>query len=228
MAHEKIQEYNTNLVNNMIEIKILDYVKKINTLDNNINIDFIDEFIGLVGNNTFCIPHIMLQTYGVLTKINNTNDVKTLLEQNNFKVNEDYTVRNVPHRISSRTIYKNEYLLKPRTFKLCLMRAKNIKCYAYYYLLLEECISYYNEYKNTWNKKYITQLKERVTERSNVIDKLQETIDMLNKDREDQMKIQEKDRKVQKKNHNEQMKKSDEILKNNVDLKKIQKEQKNN
>ena len=54
MTHEKIQEYNTNLVNNMIEIKIL---------DNNINIDFIDEFIEFVGNNTFCIPYIMLQTY---------------------------------------------------------------------------------------------------------------------------------------------------------------------
>ena len=152
MTHEKIQEYNTNLVNNMIEIKILDYVKTINTLDNNINIDFIDEFIELVGNNTFCIPHIMLQTYGILTNIDTTKDVRILLEQNNFKKDKDYLVGKVSHQLPSGTKYKNEYLLKPRTFKLCLMRAKNIKNYAYYYLLLEECISYYNEYKNAWNK----------------------------------------------------------------------------
>ena len=42
-------------------------------------------------------------------------------------------------------LIKNEYYLHPRAFKMCLMRSLKTK-YAKYYLLLEECIKYYNDY----------------------------------------------------------------------------------
>ena len=200
MSYLTIEEYNTSLVNNKEDIDIMDYIKVINKLEYNIDISFIDEFIKLVHRKDFCIHHNMLQKYGVLALKDSTKDVKRLLEQNDFKENKDYTVGNVADRSSSRTIYKNEYYLKPKTFKLCLMRSKNVKLYALYYLLLEECISYYKEYKDELNKKYIIKLKDRIIKKDNIIiekddkiDKLQEKIDTL-------------------------IKNSNEILKNNAEL----------
>uniref|UniRef100_A0A6C0EC64 Uncharacterized protein n=1 Tax=viral metagenome TaxID=1070528 RepID=A0A6C0EC64_9ZZZZ len=39
------------------------------------------------------------------------------------------------------------------------MRSLKTKIYAKYYLLLEECIKYYNDYQIELNKKYIIKLK---------------------------------------------------------------------
>ena len=61
MKYNNVQEYNTYLIDNKLDPNILDYVKEINIINNNIKcIDFIDIFIELVGNDTFCIPYIML------------------------------------------------------------------------------------------------------------------------------------------------------------------------
>jgi hypothetical protein len=62
----KIQEYNSNLIENQITINIIDYVKEVNKLSYNIDISFIDEFIELVDKNDFCIHHDMLVKYGIL------------------------------------------------------------------------------------------------------------------------------------------------------------------
>ena len=58
-------------------------------------------------------------------------------------------------------IIKNEYYLHPDAFKICLMRSKNTKIYAKYYLLLEKCIKYFNDYQLELNKKYIIKLKNK-------------------------------------------------------------------
>ena len=52
--------------------------------------------------------------------------------------------------------------MHPRAFKMCLMRSLKTKQYARYYLLLEECIKYYNDYQLELNKKYIIKLKEKI------------------------------------------------------------------
>ena len=170
MAYLTIEQYNTNLINNK----------------ENIDISFIDEFIKLVHKKDCCIHHDMLQNYGILTKNKTTNNVKILLEQNSFKENKDYLIQNVSHLVLSRTKYKNEYYLKSRTFKLCLMWSKNIELYALYYLLLEECIAYYKEYQDRLNIKYISKLKDKIIkkdkiiiEKNDVIHKLQVLLNIL-------------------------------------------------
>jgi hypothetical protein len=45
-----------------------------------------------------------------------------------------------------------EYMLTPYAFKLCLIRSKNTKIYANYYLLLEKVFKYFNDYKIKYNK----------------------------------------------------------------------------
>ena len=149
-----IIEFNERLVENGEEINIITYIKKVNEEFFNIDIDFIDDFIELVNKDECCIPHEMLYKYGVI-KTSNSNDILTLLKQNEFLEESDYVaLRNVP-QCSSSLSRKTEYLLKPDTFKFCLIRAKNTKVYAQYYLLLEKCIKHYNDYQ-------ILQLKQKL------------------------------------------------------------------
>jgi len=149
---KSINEYNTYLVENQQQITIIEYVKEINKIDFNIDISFIDEFIELVSKNECCIHHDMLQKYNVITMKGTTNDIKKMLEQYEMEENKDYNLRNVSQVRQNRgTVIKNEYYLHPRAFKICLMRSLKTKKYAKYYLLLEECIKYYNDYGFLWN-----------------------------------------------------------------------------
>ena len=163
MEYTTIKEYNTYLVENQVNVNIIEYVKEVNKLKFKINISFIDDFIELVSKNECCIHHDMLQTYGILNLKGTTNDIKRILEQNEFIEKEDFDLRNVAQvRPQGGTVIKNEYYLHPRAFKICLLRSLKTKRYAKYYLLLEECIKYYNDYQIELNKKYIIKLKSKI------------------------------------------------------------------
>jgi small-conductance mechanosensitive channel len=67
------------------------------------------------------------------------------------------------------------------------MRSKNTKKYAKYYILLEKCIKYYNDYQLELNKKYIIKLKNKnkenkiiIKEKDDKIDRLEELITITN------------------------------------------------
>jgi phage anti-repressor protein len=148
MSYSTIQEYINYLIENQININIIDFVKEINKLNYNIDISFIDKFIELVSKDECCIHHNMLQKYAVSSLKGGTSDIKKLLDQNNFIENEDFRLRNVSESASKGgCTHKNEYYLSPEAFKICLMRSKNTKIYSKYYLLLEKCIKYYNDYQ---------------------------------------------------------------------------------
>ena len=148
-SYTTIQEYNSYLIENQVIINIIDYVREVNKFEFKIDISFIDEFIELVNKNECCIHHNMLEKYEVLKLDKGTYDVKIMLKQNNFIENKEFQIRNVPElRPQGGSSIKNEYYLHPRAFKICLMRSKNKKEYAYYYILLEVCIKYYNKRKN--------------------------------------------------------------------------------
>ena len=51
MVYTTIEEYNTYLVENQINVNIIDFVKEVNKIKYNIDISFIDEFIELVSKN---------------------------------------------------------------------------------------------------------------------------------------------------------------------------------
>ena len=156
VCYTTIEEYNNYLVENQININIIDYVKEVNKLEFKIKIDFIDDFIELVSKKECCIHHNMLEKYGVLTLNKGTSRVKELIDQYEFKNNIDFHLSEVREvRIQGGSCIKNEYYLHPRAFKICLMRSKNMKVYAYYYLLLEEAIKYFNDYQIELNKRYI-------------------------------------------------------------------------
>jgi len=122
----------------------------------------------------------MLQKYNIISLKGTTNDIKRLLEQHNFINNEDFELRNIAQlRHQGGTSNKNEYYLHPRAFKICLMRSLKTRIYAKYYLLLEECIKYYNDYQHNLKEKYIIKLKNKLVQKNNKICTLEEKMDKL-------------------------------------------------
>ena len=224
MSYSTIKEYNTYLVDNKVPINIINYVKEINKIEYKLeDISFIDDFIKLVHRKDFCIHHSMLQKHKILSLKGSTNHVKKLLENNNFEENIDYTVTQVCHRVSLKTIYKNVYHLTPNCFKLCAMRSQNVKTYARYYLLIEIAMSYFSKYQIKLEKKYnieyieiITEHKEIINEQKNIITQKDDKINEQN----NKLDILQNQLKILLEKSDEQIRKSDKILKVNVDIKK--------
>ena len=134
ITHKSIEAYNEYLVNRHESVNIIDYVKTVNEIKCKIDIKFIDEFIELVNSDDFCIHHDMLIKYGVITKnILTTTKIKRMLDQYDLKFNIDYKTTNIGcFNISAGRGNKNEYILTPHAFKICLIRSRNTKIYMHY------------------------------------------------------------------------------------------------
>ena len=187
-VYTNAKEYNIYLVNNNIDINIINYVKKVNNFIYNIDISFIDKFIDLVEKDEICIPHELLIEYGVVTT-ERSNNVLQMFDQFDAIENKDYDLLNVQQvRKQGGTVIKKEYTLHPRLFKLCLMRSKNTLKYSKYYLLLEECIKYYNDYKDKMKQTEINRLMNKMditnNKLDNVISELKESNEQLKESNE--------------------------------------------
>ena len=157
-----ITEYNTNLINNMIDIDLIDYFKEVHQMFyKDINIIFMEYFLEICNKDEeFIIDHSKLKKYKIITS-GRSNDIKECLNRLELIENTDFIVRSVPQQqdISRGIRNVKEYMLTPYAFKLCLIRSKNTKVYANYYLLLEKVFKYYNDYKIEYNK-IILSIKE--------------------------------------------------------------------
>ena len=67
VSYTTIQEYNSYLIDNQVNINIIDYVKEVNKIKYTIDISFIDEFIELISKNECCIHHNMLEKYEIIS-----------------------------------------------------------------------------------------------------------------------------------------------------------------
>jgi hypothetical protein len=191
--HESPIDYIKNLVDNQINVNIIEFVKELNKIKFKIDISFIDEFIQLVNKDECCIHHSILQKYGISKLKGGTSHVRDMLNQYNFVENKDYELTNVRElRPQGGTSNKKEYYLHPRAFKKCLMRSKNTNIYADYYLLLEECIKFFNDYQIELNKKYIIKLKSKIVSKNNKISSLEEKLDTIIKSNEETKIMNEK------------------------------------
>jgi hypothetical protein len=199
-----INEYNNNLINNHIDIELINYFKDVHSkFYNKVDISFMSYFLEICNKeNKFCIDHIKLQEYKVITTIKSSTILQSL---NGFNLEEniDYQVHNVMQQSdTSRGVkYAKEYKLTPYAFKLCLIRAKNSKVYANYYLLLEIVFKNYNEYRIQYiqninkniskeNKElhrkvdellgYAKETKEQLDETNDKLDEVNDKYDNLN------------------------------------------------
>lgn len=148
-----VVEFNTYLSINLSNLSLKDYFNKYHEKFNQgskaVDISFMDYFLYLCKHKgDFVVEHEKLKEYGVLNNIDTSKDIKRSLEQFDLAENEDYRVGNVAQPVAQGGFSnKKSYTLTPKAFKLCLIRAKNSKKYAKYYLLLEEVVDSYNEYE---------------------------------------------------------------------------------
>uniref|UniRef100_A0A6C0H8Q3 Uncharacterized protein n=1 Tax=viral metagenome TaxID=1070528 RepID=A0A6C0H8Q3_9ZZZZ len=182
-----IEKYNNELIREQRNINIIDYINEVNKLFHKIDTSFINEFIDLISRNECCIHHNLLEKYEVISLSSSTFDIKRILDQNELIIEKDYILRN-SNQFNSKEGKgkKNEYYLHPYAFKLCLIRSLKTPKYAKYYLLLEECIKYFNDYQNKINEVYIISYKNRIgeylntiTEQNYKINSLKQKIDII-------------------------------------------------
>ena len=181
-----IQAFNQQLVLSCeSRYDILDYVKKINELSNNPieDLSFMEELMGYIQYNKCVVPHMLLVKYGVISGENSNNishNVLKMLERYNFKLGIDFKRLHLEALESNgKTYHKKEYMLHPKTFKLCLVRCKNTEEYARYYLLLEDSIKYYHEYQLMYKDHIIKMKDSKIDEQSRKIDEQSRKIDEL-------------------------------------------------
>jgi hypothetical protein len=130
-----------------------------------------------------------------------TTHVKDLMLQYIFIEGKDYRVSNVRDSApNGGCTHKNEYYLHPRAFKKCLMRSLKTQKYADYYLLLEECIKYYDAYQNKLKENYYITLLSKKEEdlkfKDDKIDKLIHLNEKTNKQNEEIIQQNEKFKKI--------------------------------
>ena len=119
------------LANNYTKIEIHDYIKEVNerlnkTLpkDKKLNLDFMDDFLKLCHTNEMCVPAELLIKY----KDADSNDIKRFLEANDLKEEVDYRLQKILEPVpQGGFVNKNEYFLRPITFKYCLLCVIKIK-----------------------------------------------------------------------------------------------------
>lgn len=163
-----ITEFNTYLSNKLKNIKLNEYFSLIQSqFYSNLDISFMDYFLELSNNeNEFIVDHIKLQEYKVINNLKSSTILQTL---NNIELieNEDYWVHNVMQPLKGKrgaTSGSKEYKLTPYAFKLCLIRSKNSKEYAKYYLLLEQVFKNYQEYQIMYQKVLLSDKDGKIDE----------------------------------------------------------------
>jgi hypothetical protein len=143
-----IQAYVAGLVAGGRQVHFHKFMKVVAELGGQLDISFAVKLQEMVRRNECCIPGEFLVDYGVLAGGNLGADIGRLLRRNDFVEGSDYLLcRAAEQHASGGGSNKKGYLLHPRTFKFCLMRAAKDKKYARYYILLEEAIFHYKDYQ---------------------------------------------------------------------------------
>jgi uncharacterized protein YoxC len=224
-----IQEFNTYLSDKLRNVKLNEYFNLIQSqFYSDLDISFMDYFLELCNHeNEFIVEHIKLQEYGVLTNVDTSKDIKRRLSSLFLIENEDYLLGNVAQsRLENQhggsNGNKKEYKLTPYAFKLCLIRSKNSKEYAKYYLLLEQVFKNYQEYQIMYQQILLSGKDKKLDEMKATIDKQSSQIDeLLNYGKQTTEKLNEiHEQNEDLKEQNDDLKDTmDDIKEQNEDLK---------
>jgi len=163
------------------DLTIIEYVKHIrNKYYPDMDIEFMNSYMSLIKNDTpndkYYISSDKLAEYGVLSIKQNrqtldVTHVKRYLDRIEvLKENTDYIFR-ILHVEKSEDGTKPRgrperhlYMLTRLAFSTCLLVSTNESKYRIYYLLLEECVKYYNEQQIVQKNNIINTLLRRLDE----------------------------------------------------------------
>ena len=204
-------EFNNYLSIYESNLTLKQYFTKYHTkFSNKVDISFMDYFLYLCENeDKFVVDQEKLKEYQVINISNDSNKIKRALEQFDLVENEDYRLDNVVVPVVQGGFStKKLYTLTPEAFKLCLIRAKNSKKYAKYYLLLEKVYYNYNEYEKLCKDNKILSISEENKSLHKKVDELlkyakqtQETLEETNEKLEEtNEKLDETNEKLEETN----------------------------
>lgn len=175
-----ITDFNTYLSNKLRKVNLNEYFSLIQShFYSNLDISFMDYFLELINNkNEICIDHQKLIEYGII-KPKDSNDIKECILKFNAKENIDYM--SLPERSGKPKGGRPSinYKLTPKLFKLCLMRSIKENKYANYYLVLEECFYYYQEYQIMYQKVLMSGKDEKIDDQFKIINEQSKTINEM-------------------------------------------------
>ncbi len=184
---EKIQEYINNNVNNLIKLDMLEFFNYIHiNYYNELDITFMKYFLSLCGKeHEFCVDQEKLTEFGVLKENAQSNHIKrTLTDYLLLVEDEDYIL--LSHVGESRLNKhggsngnKKTYILTPYALKLALIRSKNTKVYARYYILLEIVFKFYNDYQTMYKDKLLFMKDDKIDHLINQNNNLQQTVETV-------------------------------------------------
>jgi hypothetical protein len=139
----------TSIANEPTDMPISQYITNIrDKYNSNLDLSFMEFFMSMYDTNEL-VSAELLAKYGVLSIKSNRNsldgnDIKKLFTRCHLIENVDYSIRR-QLAANSRGAPKNNYILSPKAFKICLISSENENRYRDYFLFLEECIHYYNK-----------------------------------------------------------------------------------
>lgn len=165
-----IEEYNQYLINNNIDIEQNDYIEHVHSkFYNYINLEFVEYFTSLVyKQNEFCVEHQKLIDFGIIKENKDNSIIKGCITNKNygFTENIDYIIL-TPERSGVKRTGRGGsngnakyYNMKPKVFKKLLMRSKNENKYSDYYLMLEDIVCYFKDYRLEYNKNLIKNISK--------------------------------------------------------------------
>ncbi len=208
------KDYAIGLANSLVDVDMDIFFKDIHSkFFSDEDISFMDSFLKLCSKrNQFIIPHTNLVKFGVMTSTR-SNDVMKKLKALSLKQNVDYLLRHVSQQDDSGTKNAIQYLLTPKSFKLCLIRAqeregqtKNPKMFAKYYLLLEEIYSLYLNYLSIYRAKLNSILhsdneqlqKDKIELNDNIKELKSDMRELIDHTKDVKDDLKEKDKKIDK------------------------------
>ena len=115
-----------------------------------IDISFMDTFMNMLETEDHIISSDELAKYGILSIKSDRNNldsghVKRFLETKKLVETIHFKVQQVQEIYPSGSQPRDVYMLTPYAFKTCLIHSTKQPKYKDYYLILEQCVSYYNK-----------------------------------------------------------------------------------
>ena len=170
MQFTTVDEYNNYLINNKMNAKLTEYVKSVNEIRHNIDIDFINLLLEFIVKDECCIHHDILIKCNVLPLEAKSKDIKGIIDQFNLINKQDWLLTKVCEKNEGKIKYKYDYYFHPDAFKLCLMKSSvSLTKYMNFFIVLEKYIRYYNSYSIKFDELYIAQLNQTLEKKDKKI-----------------------------------------------------------
>ena len=159
--NDTITEYNKNLANSNRDIILMDYIKDVhNKYFQFIDIDFMNDFMNIVSHNNIWVNSDMMYKYGIMNDVGKKSTrIKQFLTDLGFKEGIHFRGEILHTSSKGGNTHQIIYEINPIVFKIALMRSQKTFKFAIYFIYLELCVYYYNQFQIVFKESTIMQIK---------------------------------------------------------------------